>query len=74
MEKFWALDYVNDETNECELVYGDQLYATEADAQLARLRADCTNQLEVNWYTILDLEDDVFDCPFTIDDHLHIIY
>ena len=53
MTKFWALDYVNDETNECELVYGDQLYATEADAQLARLQADCTNQLEVNWYTIL---------------------
>ena len=75
MEKFWAVDYVGECC--CELVVGNQLYASEAAAQEAcnflNSTTDSGEGYEVNWYTMADLEDDVFDCNFTIDDSLKVI-
>ena len=67
MEMYWALDYVDD--YECELVLGDQLYPTE---EAARAAAKNLENVEVNWYTLNDLEDDVYTVPITIDEHLHV--
>ena len=36
MYNYWALDYINYEYNEFELVYDDQLYASEEEAMKAR--------------------------------------
>lgn len=75
MEKFWAIDYVGECC--CELVVGNQLYASEAAAQEAcnflNSTTDSGEGYEVNWYTLADLEDDVYDCPFTINDSLEVI-
>ena len=57
MTKYWAVDYV-DET-ECEPVVDDQLYATEEDAIAAAEKYG--DGYEVNWYTLADLENDIYD-------------
>lgn len=54
MEKYWALDYVDDE--ECEMIVNDQLYATEEEAARARDELEDPTHYEVNWYSIYDLE------------------
>lgn len=70
MEKYYALDFIND--CECELVYGDQLYATEAEAEAAREATERPELFDITWYTLNDLEDDVYTVPFEIDDNLHV--
>ncbi len=59
MEKFWALDYVDE--YECELVVDGQLYATEEEAAAARELKRYPERYDISWYTKADLEDDVFD-------------
>ena len=61
MTKYWAIDYVG--MDECEPVIDDQLYATEDEARMALEQMDDDNQkyYEVNWYTLADLEDDIYD-------------
>ena len=66
--KYWALDYING--CECELVYNNQLYATEEEAEAAAIATGRPELFDVTWYTELDLEDDVYAVPFTIDDKL----
>ncbi len=58
--KYWALDYVNGRDGECELVYNDQLYATEADAAAAREATKCPDLFDITWYTTADLRDTVY--------------
>ena len=65
---YWALDYVDD--NECELVLGDQLYPSEA-AAAAAIEGDGEN-IEINWYTRKDLEEDVYGENIIIDENLHV--
>ena len=59
MEKFWALDYVDE--YECELVVDGQLYATEEEAYAAREAMSHPERYDITWYTKADLKDDVFD-------------
>lgn len=59
MKKYYALDYVN--KLECELVYNDQLYLTEEEAEAARSKMRRPDLFDVTWYTLQDLQDDVFD-------------
>ena len=59
MEKYYALDYVN--KLECELVYNGQLYLTEEEAEAARSKMRRPELFDVTWYTLRDLQDDVFD-------------
>lgn len=70
MEKYWALDYVDD--CECELVYRDQLYKTESEAMIALWELGSPKNLEVNWYTRKDLEEDVYSTEIYIDDELRV--
>lgn len=67
--KYWALDYVNGQDGECELVYNDQLYATEEEAYAAREATGRPDLFDVTWYTPLDL-DDIYCHPVTILDNL----
>ena len=69
--KYWALDYVNGELGECELVYGDQLYATEEEAEIARQSTGRPDLFDITWYTPLDL-DDVYCHHVTILDDLTV--
>ena len=55
MDIYWALDYVWGD--ECELVFRDQLYRTEEDAERARQQLDRPDDYEVNWYGLLDLKE-----------------
>lgn len=67
--KYWALDYVNGELGECELVYNDQLYATEEEAEAAREAIGRPDLFDITWYTPLDL-DEVYGRTVTILDNL----
>ena len=67
--KYWALDYVNGQDGECELVYNDQLYATEEEAYAAREATGRPDLFDVTWYTRLDL-DDIYLHRVTILDNL----
>ena len=67
--KYWALDYVNGQDGECELVYNDQLYATEEEANAAREATGRPDLFDVTWYTPLDL-DDIYLHRVTILDNL----
>ena len=73
MTRYWAIDYVGE--CECELVIDDQLYATEDEAQMALEQMDDDNQkyYEINWYTLTDLEDDVYTAPIHIDENLKVV-
>ena len=66
---YWALDYVNGELGECELVYNDQLYATEKEAEAAREATGRPDLFDITWYTPLDL-DEVYGRTVTILDNL----
>lgn len=68
--KYWALDYVDEES--CELVVDNQLYLTEEDAREARQKLRHPEFYEVNWYSIRDLEDDVFCSKVRIDEKLQV--
>lgn len=70
MEKFWALDYVDE--YECELVVDGQLYATEEEAYAAREAMSHPERYDITWYTKADLEDDVFGCEIVITPELKI--
>lgn len=72
MTKYWALDYINAQDSECELVYNDQLYATEEEAEAAREATGRPDLFDINWYTINDLEDDIYTCAFEIQDDLKV--
>jgi hypothetical protein len=58
MELYYALDYVDGA--ECELVLGDQLFPTEAEAAAARDEMPDKEHIEINTYTVRDLEDTVY--------------
>ena len=73
MKKYWALDYVNGQDNECELVYNDQLYATEEEAEAAREATGRPDLFDITWYTLADLED-VYANAVTILDNLVVSY
>lgn len=64
--KYYALDYVNPIDNTCELVYRNKLYHSKEEAEAARKLLPDAEFLEVNWYTLADLEDDVYTVPITI--------
>ena len=68
--KYWALDYVDEET--CELVVDNQLYKTEEEALAALRKLPHPEHYEVNWYTIRDLEDDIFYDYVSIDDKMKV--
>lgn len=70
MEKFWALDYVDE--YECELVVDAQLYATEEAALEARAQKKHPERYDITWYLKKDLEDDVFGCEICITPELKI--
>lgn len=70
MEKFWALDYVDE--YECELVVDAQLYATEKEAAAARELKQDPERYDITWYTKADLEDDVFGCEIFITPELKV--
>ena len=70
MEKFWALDYVDE--YECELVVDGQLYATEEEAYAAREAMPHPERYDITWSTKADLEDDVFGCEIIITPELKI--
>jgi len=59
MKKYYALDYVD--KLECELVYNGQLYLTEEEAEAAKSKMRRPELFDVTWYTLQDLQDDVFD-------------
>jgi len=73
MVKYWALDYINGELGECELVYNDQLYATEDEAISAREATGRPDLFDTNWYSKLDLEE-LYNMPVSIDKHLRVHY
>lgn len=66
---YYALDYVG--YDECELVYNDQLYATETEAEDALAETSNTECFEVNWYGLRDLEE-IYNGPVTIDENLQV--
>lgn len=70
MEKFWALDYVDE--YECELVVDGQLYETEEAALEARAQMEYPERYDISWYTKADLEDDVFCCDVIITPELKV--
>ena len=70
MEKFWALDYVDE--HECELVVDGQLYETEEEACAAREALPHPECYDVTWYTKADLERDVFMCDVEITPELKV--
>ena len=69
---YWTLDYVNWQDGECELVYDDQLYKTEDEAKAAREATGRPDLFDVNWYTYLDLEEDVYGCEILVDEKLKV--
>jgi len=72
MEIYWALDFIDDELGECELVCDNQLYATEEEAYHALSQVDRPDCFEVNWYSRLDLEEDIYGREILIDQDLVI--
>ena len=70
MEKYWALDYVDDTS--CELVYQDKLYRNELEAEAARAAMPEPTRFEVSWYSKLDLREVYEDDELEVDDKLGI--
>lgn len=69
--KYWALDYVNELDNECELVYRDQLYRSEEGAMYAATATRRPDLFDITWYTELDLEE-IYNGPIFIDENLKV--
>ena len=67
---YWALDYVGD--YECEMVFRDQLYRTEEDAERARQQLDRPDDYEVHWYGLLDLME-IYDGSVYISPDLSVV-
>lgn len=67
--KYYALDYVNGQDGECELVYNDQLYMTKEEAEAAREATGRPDLFDVTWYGEKDLED-VYMTKVKIDEDL----
>ena len=67
---YWALDYVGDD--ECELVFRDQLYQTEEDAERARQQLNRPDDYEVHWYGLLDLME-IYDGFVSISPDLSVV-
>ena len=72
MKKYWALDYVNGELGECELVYGDKLYATEEEAYAACEATGRPELFDITWYSVADLEDAYGTNDIEIDEQLRV--
>lgn len=68
---YYALDFVNSE--ECELVYDEQLYMSEEAAASARAGMRRPECFDITPYRLIDLED-VFGGPVTITDDLKVEY
>ena len=71
MMKYYALDYVNGELGECELVYNDQLYLTEEAADAAREATGRPELFDITWYSRMDLEE-TYNTEISIDEHLKV--
>lgn len=71
--KYWAIDYVNGEAAECELVCDDQLYATEEEAQAVLEKLPRPDLHEVSWYSLPDLQE-IYMSEISIDDQLRVHY
>ena len=71
MQIYWALDYVNELDNECELVYNDQLYYSEEGATYAATATRRPDLFDINWYGIKDLEE-IYNGPVIIDENLKV--
>ena len=71
MTKYYALDYVNGQVGECELVFGDQLYRTEDEAAAAREATGRSDLFDVSWYGIKDLEE-IYFSRVEIDKNLRV--
>jgi len=71
MTKYYALDYINGELGECELVYNDQLYASEEEAAAAREQTGREDLFDINWYGIKDLEE-IYNGEVTITPELKV--
>lgn len=66
---YYALDFVNSE--ECDLVFEDQLYATEEEAAAARATMSCPECFDITPYRIIDLQD-VYCGPVYVDENLRV--
>lgn len=67
---YWALDFVNE--TECELVYRDQVYETEEEAEKAREATGRPELFDITFYNMLDLME-VYDTNnLTVDDELRV--
>ena len=70
--KYWAIDYINGELGECEVVYNDQVYKSEEEAAAARIATGRPDLFDVSWYTMPDLEE-IYDYhKVNIDESGHI--
>ena len=69
--KYYALDYVNGQDGECELVYNDQLYMTEEEAEAAREATGRPDLFDITWYSELDLEE-AYGAKVSIDEKLRV--
>ena len=74
MEKYWALDYVNDKLGECELIYEDQLYLTEEEAEAAARAMAHPELFEVTWYSMADLYEVYETDLIVINDKFQVVY
>lgn len=73
MKYYYALDYINGQDGEYELVYGDQLYPTFEDAKAA-CKATCRPDLfSITIYDIKTLED-TYRTEIYIDEDLKVHY
>ena len=70
MEKYWALDYIDEVS--CELIVDDQLYKTYEEADAARAGLSSPWMYEITSYRYIDLLE-VFDVDeLEIDEHLKL--
>ena len=71
--RYWAIDYVNGEAGECELVLDDQLYATMEAAMEARRKLRRPELYEVSWYTYPDLQELYNKLDVKINEKLQVV-
>ena len=73
MEKYYALDYVDE--RECELIYDAQLYRTREEAAAARAQMSNPERFDISWYTYDEIQNDLFcGMPIVITDKLTIAW
>lgn len=71
MEKYYALDYVDE--HECELVCDNKVYYTRAEAEAARVALPHPDLYEINWYTLADLAD-IYETEVYVDENMNVHY